>query len=1710
MHGERRTNLAGGLTNSQANRNASAQGRRSTAARWGARALLAGVLVLLAGAHTAQAIVLVSNIGQTGAGEVSFSSVDAAQRFTTGSNPVGYILESFDLRLSVPSGTAFPTVTLHSGSARGHVVRTAVAPTTASSGFTNYRYTLDPPVHLPRSRDYWIKVSGPDGTQWTRTATLTENDASRKGWEIHDKRETRNSGSNNAFTEASADESMLLAVNGYAYNPGRTPPSCLPAEPDQVWCADITAAADIAGLGWQSPLLGSELGSVYGKSTFRHAGATVEVIGLVEVSQGNRIGTLALSMRNIDGGSQILDDATSFTLKVDGQEVSFTDAVSLATSNVHGNYFQHHWAAEDHSVTLTDKETYTVRLLRSNNEPPQIASVTRANPRDLPWFDAEYTDADTLSWEVRFTERLQRNTLDAGDFHIAGSTATVTSVTLDRDGTLARVTAGGGNLADYNGTVTLELASGQNIMDLAGNTLTDTSIRHAPRENSYEVQNYAPASNYLVSNTSRHSPEAAGGFSDYDHAQGFRTGGNADGYTLSSVAIKMNTYSANKYPTRTTAPTVWVVKGSPGETTGRITLTAPTLKRDRRRYLVEYTDPANTTLAPNTDYYVVITGGVAGHMGYPNIEIIDSGDVTARSGWSLHGSYQYRQLRARWAPDPRPWSSRRGTWALQMEVRGEAASQAQAADPPAVQGTPVLSGAGDDGTWSEGETVRVDLTFSEAVDVDTSEGTPLLGIELGDGGSATRSAEYESGSGTTTLTFAYTLVAGDGAHTSMAVTPDSLALGGGTIRSSETGFDALLAHVGAAAMGRNSRNAGPQASFRNAPQHHDGESPFKVELRFSGTPAGLDAKRDAGSVLEVTGGSVTRARSTGKGANPVWEVTVTPNGPGAVEIRLPNRACNEANAVCIGGEPLSRTAEATVPGPQATPTVSIAAPATSPVTEGTALVFTLSRTQATGRTLAVNVTVSETGDVLGEAPPTSVTFAAGASTATLRVATADDETHEDASTVTATLAAGSGYVVDADAGAAEGRVESDDLAPLTARFTKTPDGHVGTGTFLLRFAFSHEPVGYSYKTVRDHLFDVTGGTIEKARRLVKRSNVGWELRVAPDGLGDVTLSARATTDCGADYAACDAAGRKFDGELATTIAGPVQVSVADASVDEAEGATLDFAVTLSRAATQSVSVAYETSDGEARAGDDYTDTSGTLTFAAGETAKTIHVAVSDDAHDEGAETMTLTLSSPTGAVLGDATATGTIENHDPMPRAWAVRFGRTVGSQVLDALESRFAGGHATHLTVGGMRFDALGANPVDADEDARAAPVWAESRREPDAFTPNARDLLLGTSFHLSSAADARDGPDLTAWGHVATGRFETEEDSVTMDGDVTTGIVGLDAEWDRLIAGLMLSYSEGDGAYRLDPEHGDDAGTVASTMAGVYPYARMELDARVSAWALAGAGSGEITIRQEGRAEMPTDLSMRMGAIGVDGELLDGSGRSGVRANVRSDAMWVSTKTEDTDELAETEGDATRVRLILEGSRTFGGGSGASFTPKAEIALRHDGGDAETGTGVEVGAGLEYRFGALSVEGRVRRLVAHEASGYEEWGASGSVRLDPDPSGTGLTLAVTPQWGRTASASGLLWDARDARALARSGEFDPSGRVAVEAGYGLRLGPGRSLLTPYAAMSLGEGSGRTMRGGARWDIGHDVTVGVEATRSESGRADGENDVRARASVRF
>ena len=247
------------------------------------------------------------------------------------------------------------------------------------------------------------------------------------------------------------------------------------------------------------------------------------------------------------------------------------------------------------------------------------------------------------------------------------------------------------------------------------------------------------------------------------------------------------------------------------------------------------------------------------------------------------------------------------------------------------------------------------------------------------------------------------------------------------------------------------------------------------------------------------------------------------------------------------------------------------------------------------------------------------------------------------------------------------------VPPLTATFENVPSEHDGSSIFTFRVRFSESPA-LSYTVLRDESFAVTGGSVDKARRVDGRNDLR-EIHVEPAGNGDVTLTLAGGRACGTTGAICTADNRVLSSTLTATVQGPPALNVADSRAEEGEDATLDFVVTLSRAAAGTVSVDYATADGSATAGEDYTATNGTLTFNAGETTETVSVPLLDDVVNDGGETFTLTLSNPSGAWIEDGEAVGTIENNDPLPTAWTARFGRSVAGHVLDAVEGRLEGG---------------------------------------------------------------------------------------------------------------------------------------------------------------------------------------------------------------------------------------------------------------------------------------------------------------------------------------------------------------------------------------------------------------------------------------------------
>ncbi len=108
------------------------------------------------------------------------------------------------------------------------------------------------------------------------------------------------------------------------------------------------------------------------------------------------------------------------------------------------------------------------------------------------------------------------------------------------------------------------------------------------------------------------------------------------------------------------------------------------------------------------------------------------------------------------------------------------------------------------------------------------------------------------------------------------------------------------------------------------------------------------------------------------------------------------------------------------------------------------------------------------------------------------------------------------------------------------------------------------------------------------------------------------------------------------------------VSISDVSVSEGDSGTTDlvFTITASKSSSSDITVTYATSDGTATAGSDYENTSGTINIPAGSTSFPIAIPVMGEKIFEDDETLTLTLSAPSGATLGTSSAIGTILNDD--------------------------------------------------------------------------------------------------------------------------------------------------------------------------------------------------------------------------------------------------------------------------------------------------------------------------------------------------------------------------------------------------------------------------------------------------------------------------------
>ncbi len=391
---------------------------------------------------------------------------------------------------------------------------------------------------------------------------------------------------------------------------------------------------------------------------------------------------------------------------------------------------------------------------------------------------------------------------------------------------------------------------------------------------------------------------------------------------------------------------------------------------------------------------------------------------------------------------------------------------------------------------------------------------------------------------------------------------------------------------------------------------------------------------------------------------------------------------------------------------------------------------------------------------------------------------------------------------------------------------------------------------------------------------------------------------------------------------------------------------------------------------------------------------------------------------------------------------------------------------------------------------------------------------FLGGSSFALPLNAFGSAPGGLAMWGNGDYQNLSGGANDIDWEGNVVSGHLGTDVLLKRnLLAGLSISHSKGTLDYTerigADPRQGDHETTLTS----LNPYVGWMLESGIGVWAMAGHGWGRVRVNHDDSNHASTsDLTQWSGAVGANGTLYSSNdllpgGETAVELKGQGALARAEIHgSEDMDELTST---VSRLRLGLEGRYTREFASGGLLTPSLELGVLADGGTGATGAGLEIGGALRYQEPAmgLTVEGRGRTLLAHGGD-HEEWGAGGSLRLDPGVPGRGFSVSLAPSWGRLQGGIDHLWQ----RGLpgAGAGSTGAAMRVAGELGYGLPAFGGRGVVTPYAAFVLSGQGTKEYRTGARLRTASALNLALQGTRRERPGQAAENGLTLRASVHW
>ena len=391
---------------------------------------------------------------------------------------------------------------------------------------------------------------------------------------------------------------------------------------------------------------------------------------------------------------------------------------------------------------------------------------------------------------------------------------------------------------------------------------------------------------------------------------------------------------------------------------------------------------------------------------------------------------------------------------------------------------------------------------------------------------------------------------------------------------------------------------------------------------------------------------------------------------------------------------------------------------------------------------------------------------------------------------------------------------------------------------------------------------------------------------------------------------------------------------------------------------------------------------------------------------------------------------------------------------------------------------------------------------------------LLQETSFALSVNGEeetSRTGlQSIAVWGS-ADYQNVSGGDTVSWDGSIISLHIGSDIKvTDEVLGGVSVSWSQGMFDYKDSTMRRSQEGEYEVDLWSVHPYGGWMPLPWLNLWVVGGYGFGEVTIKDEGiTGSQSSDVQSYSGSFGASAERAfeENSILPGVTTvRVKAQTSVAMMEVEDNGEMISSlMTEAYQQRVSVEASHICIVCEERYFIPTLEIGLRNDGGDGETGNGLEIGGDVEYRATDLGLRVLVNgRWLALHSGELEEWGIGGSIRFEPEArAGQGFWMSVTPEWGEMGSRE--LWDAKieDVERVSEEREA----RVSGEVGYGARIG--KTLLTPSVGVSLTNEGYRSYRVGSGVVVGQ-FSLTLEGERRSMGSASLEESVMLQGSLRF